>query len=59
MIGCIQRTISLVNNAVSSFEVIWEEKDNYDKIIKEKKHSELLVDLIYTRYRKLSSNNTK
>ncbi|MGC1133269.1 MAG: HAMP domain-containing sensor histidine kinase, partial [Nitrososphaeraceae archaeon] len=28
------------------FEVIWEEKDNYEKTIKEKKHSELLVDLI-------------
>ncbi len=40
------KNISLVKNAVSSFEVIWEEKDNYDKIIKEKRHSELLVDLI-------------
>lgn len=40
------KSISLVKNAVSSFEVIWEEKDNYDKISKEKKHSELLVDLI-------------
>ncbi len=40
------KNISLVNNAVSTFEVIWEEKDNYEKIIKEKKHSELLVDLI-------------
>ena len=40
------KNISLVNNAVSTFEIIWEEKDNYEKIIKEKKHSELLVDLI-------------
>ena len=38
--------ISLVNNAISSFEAVWEEKDNYDRISKEKKHSELLVDLI-------------
>lgn len=35
-----------MNNLVSSFELIWEEKDNYDRIIKEKKHSELLVDLV-------------
>lgn len=40
------KNISLVKNLVSSFEVIWEEKDNYDRIIKEKKHSELLVDLV-------------
>jgi signal transduction histidine kinase len=40
------KNISLVNNLVSSFELIWEEKDNYDRIIKEKKHSELLVDLV-------------
>ena len=40
------KNVSLVKNAVSCFDVIWEEKDNYDKIIKEKKHSELLVDLI-------------
>ena len=40
------KNISLVKNAISCFDVIWEEKDSYDKIIKEKKHSELLVDLI-------------
>jgi hypothetical protein len=40
------KNVSLVNSAVSCFDVIWDEKDNYDKIIKEKKHSELLVDLI-------------
>ena len=37
---------SVVNNAVSCFDVIWEEKENYDKMVEEKKHSELLVDLI-------------
>ena len=26
--------------------MIWEEKENYDKIIKEKRHSELLFDVI-------------
>jgi signal transduction histidine kinase len=40
------KNISLVKNAISCFDVIWEEKDSYDKIIKEKKHSELLVDLV-------------
>jgi signal transduction histidine kinase len=28
------------------FDIIWEEKENYDKIIKEKTHSELMVDVI-------------
>ena len=37
---------SVVNNAVSCFDVIWEEKENYDKMVEEKKHSDLLVDLI-------------
>jgi K+-sensing histidine kinase KdpD len=40
------KNVSLVKNAVSCFDVIWEEKDNYDKIMKEKKHSELLLDLV-------------
>lgn len=40
------KNISLVKNSISCFDVIWEEKDSYDKIIKEKKHSELLVDLV-------------
>jgi signal transduction histidine kinase len=40
------KNISLVNNFVSSFDIIWEEKDDYDRTIKNKKHSELLVDLV-------------
>jgi signal transduction histidine kinase len=40
------KNISIVNNAVSCFDVVWEEKENYDKMIEEKKHSELLVDVI-------------
>jgi len=37
---------SMITNAVYCFDIIWEEKENYDKIIKEKMHSELLFDLI-------------
>jgi len=37
---------SMVTNAVYCFDIIWEEKENHDKIIKEKMHSELLFDLI-------------
>ena len=40
------KNISVVNSAVSCFDVVWEEKENYDKMIEEKKHSELLVDVI-------------
>jgi len=40
------KNISVVNNAVSCFDVVWKEKENYDKMIEEKKHSELLVDVI-------------
>jgi two-component sensor histidine kinase len=40
------KNVSLVKNTVYCFDVIWREKDNYDKILKEKKDSELLVDLI-------------
>ena len=40
------KNISIVKNAVSCFDVVWEEKENYDKMIEEKKHSELLVDVI-------------
>lgn len=40
------KNVSLVRNTVYCFDVIWREKDNYDKILKEKKDSELLVDLI-------------
>jgi signal transduction histidine kinase len=38
--------ISIVINAVYCFDIIWEEKENHDKTIKEKKHSELLFDVI-------------
>lgn len=40
------KNVSLVKNTIYCFDVIWREKDNYDKILKEKKDSELLVDLI-------------
>ena len=40
------KNVSLVKNSVSCFDIIWEEKENYDKMIEEKKHSDLLVDLI-------------
>lgn len=40
------KDISLVRNAVYCFDLIWEEKEINDKIIKEKKHSELLLDLL-------------
>jgi hypothetical protein len=40
------KNVSIVRNAVYCFDMIWEEKENYDKIIKEKKHSELLFDVI-------------
>jgi hypothetical protein len=36
----------IVRNAVYCFDLIWEEKENHDKTIKEKRHSELLFDLI-------------
>jgi two-component sensor histidine kinase len=40
------KNVSIVRNTVYCFDMIWEEKENYDKIIKEKKHSELLFDVI-------------
>lgn len=40
------KNVSLVKNSVSCFDIVWEEKENYDKMIEEKKHSDLLVDLI-------------
>jgi two-component sensor histidine kinase len=40
------KNVSVVKNSVSCFDVVWEEKENYDKMIEEKKHSDLLVDLI-------------
>lgn len=40
------KNVSIVRNAVYCFDMMWEDKENYDKIIKEKKHSELLFDVI-------------
>ena len=40
------KDISIVGNTVYCFDLIWEEKENHDKTIKEKMHSELLFDLI-------------
>jgi two-component sensor histidine kinase len=40
------KNISIVQNAVYCFDTIWEEKENYDNIINEKKHSELLFDVL-------------
>jgi signal transduction histidine kinase len=40
------KDVSIVRNTIYCFDLIWEEKENYDKIIKEKRHSELLFDVI-------------
>ncbi len=40
------KDVSIVRNVVYCFDLIWEEKENHDKTIKEKRHSELLFDLI-------------
>jgi signal transduction histidine kinase len=40
------KNMSIVQNAVYCFDIIWEEKENYDNIVNEKKHSELLFDVI-------------
>ncbi len=40
------KDLSIVRNTVYCFDLIWEEKENHDKTIKEKMHSELLFDLI-------------
>jgi signal transduction histidine kinase len=40
------KDVSIVRNVVYCFDLIWEEKENYEKAIKEKRHSELLFDLI-------------
>jgi signal transduction histidine kinase len=40
------KKVSIVRNTVYCFDMIWEEKENYDKIMKEKRHSELLFDVI-------------
>ena len=38
--------LSTVRNTACCFDIIWEEKETYDRIIKEKTHSELLFDII-------------
>jgi signal transduction histidine kinase len=40
------KNISIVQNAVYCFDMIWEGKENYDNIVNEKRHSELLFDVI-------------
>jgi signal transduction histidine kinase len=40
------KSVSLIRNAVYCFDLIWEEKENYDRIMKEKRHSDLLFDVI-------------
>ncbi len=40
------KDVSIVRNTVYCFNLIWEEKENHDKTIIEKRHSELLLDLI-------------
>jgi two-component sensor histidine kinase len=40
------KTVSIVRNTVYCFDMIWEEKENYDRALKEKKHSDLLFDVI-------------
>ena len=40
------KDISIVRNAVYCFDLIWEEKENTDKTLREKMHSELLFDLL-------------
>ncbi len=40
------KEIPIVRNAVYCFDLIWEEKENNDKTIKEKMHSELLFDIL-------------
>jgi signal transduction histidine kinase len=40
------KEIPIVRNAVYCFDLIWEEKENNDKTVKEKMHSELLFDIL-------------
>ncbi|HJR47347.1 MAG TPA: HAMP domain-containing sensor histidine kinase, partial [Nitrososphaeraceae archaeon] len=40
------KNISIVRNAIYSFDLIWEEKEKNEKTVKEKMHSELLFDLL-------------
>ncbi|MGB8938357.1 MAG: HAMP domain-containing sensor histidine kinase, partial [Candidatus Nitrosopolaris sp.] len=40
------KNVSIVRNTSYCFDTIWEEKENYERIVKEKKHSELLFDVV-------------
>jgi Histidine kinase-, DNA gyrase B-, and HSP90-like ATPase len=40
------KNVSIVRNMTYCFNTIWEEKENYERIVKEKKHSELLFDVV-------------
>ena len=40
------KDVLIVRNSVYCFDLLWEEKENSDKIVKEKRHSELLFDLV-------------
>jgi signal transduction histidine kinase len=41
-----RKNVSIVRNTSYCFDTIWEEKENYERIVKEKKHSELLFDVV-------------
>jgi hypothetical protein len=41
-----RKNVSIVRNTSYCFYTIWEEKENYERIVKEKKHSELLFDVV-------------
>ncbi|MFZ0647706.1 MAG: hypothetical protein WAM27_05740, partial [Nitrososphaeraceae archaeon] len=43
------KNVSIVGNAGYCFDLIWEEKENYDRVVKEKNHSDLLFDVISQR----------
>jgi nitrogen-specific signal transduction histidine kinase len=40
------KSFSTVRNTLYCFDIIWQEKEVYNKIIREKRHSELLFDVI-------------
>src|SRR5919205_953491 len=40
------KNFSTVRNTLYCFDIIWQEKEAYNKIIREKRHSELLFDVI-------------
>ncbi|MGC2561632.1 MAG: hypothetical protein WA326_01350, partial [Nitrososphaeraceae archaeon] len=39
------KNVSIVGNAGYCFDLIWEEKENYDSVVKENNHSDLLFDV--------------